>query len=595
MAFHSDFFIWVLSFFIMILGCSFLFLRMRFVRPLRLIRSVLDNNDETAVRKLSSVKGQFGQIVNLIVRAAQQKKELENEIAERKRVENSLRESEERYRNVVETSPDIILVMDLSANILIGNIRAATLFDITESVLVENLRSFLHQSEQENFKRILDNVIRIGRIHNVDCIMLKKDGRSFNAEISLSLLKTAMGDPKNIMAIIKDVTDLKSAEIEKARFEEQFRTIYKMEAVGQLAGGIAHDFNNILGAISGYADIILHRYGSDEKLKKYSSMILSAATRAADLTSKLLTFSRKSKMQLTAIDVHTILNDMRDLLMHTIDKKITIKASFEATDAVINGDASQFQSAVMNLALNSRDAMPDGGVLTIRTGNHIVDKEFSKSRAYTVAPGYYVFIEVGDTGTGIDEQLMPHLFEPFFTTKDIGKGTGLGLASVYGTVKSHRGYIDVKSRKGEGTTFIMYLPVSRSVLDQSSVQSSEIQMGKGHIIVVDDERFILEATAEMLSWIGYRVSLAQSGDAALDIVKAETVDLMIIDLMMPGMNGIETYKKVKTINPRIKALLSTGYKVDDEEQAIMNEGFSAIIQKPFVSAQLAQIVYDTLN
>jgi CheY-like chemotaxis protein len=324
-------------------------------------------------------------------------------------------------------------------------------------------------------------------------------------------------------------------------------------------------------------------------------MILSAATRAADLTGKLLTFSRKSKMQLTAIDVHTILNDMRDLLMHTIDKKITINASFEASDAVINGDASQFQSAVMNLALNSRDAMPDGGVLTIKTGNHIVDKEFSKSRAYTVAPGYYVFIEVSDTGTGIDEQLMPHLFEPFFTTKDIGKGTGLGLASVYGTVKSHRGYIDVKSRKGEGTTFIMYLPVSRSVLDQTFVRSSEIQMGKGHIVVVDDERFILEATEEMLSWIGYRVSVAQSGDAALEIVKTETVDLMIIDLMMPGMNGIETYKKVKTINPRIKALLSTGYKVDDEEQAIMNEGFSAIIQKPFVSAQLAQIVYDTLN
>ncbi|HMA64724.1 MAG TPA: PAS domain S-box protein, partial [Chitinispirillaceae bacterium] len=266
MSFSSDIFIWIMSFFLMVLGCCFLFLRMRFVRPLRLIRSVLNNNDEAAIRKLSLIKGQFGQIVNLIVRAAQQKLELENEVAERKRIENSLRESEERYRNVVETSPDIILVMDLSANILIGNMRAATLFDITESVLVENLRSFLHQSEQENFKHILDSVIRVGRIHNVDCIMLKKDGRSFNAEISLSLLKTAKGDPKNIMAIIKDVTDLKSAEIERAHFEEQFRTIYKMEAVGQLAGGIAHDFNNILGAISGYADIILHRYGSDEKL-----------------------------------------------------------------------------------------------------------------------------------------------------------------------------------------------------------------------------------------------------------------------------------------------------------------------------------------
>ncbi len=595
MSSSSNIFFWLMIFFILVFGCSFLFLRIRFVRPLQLIRKVLDNNDETAIRKLSLVKGQFGQIVNLIVRSAQQKKELENEVAERKRIENSLRESEERYRNVVETSPDIILVMDLSANILIGNMRAATLFDITESVLVENLRSFLHQSEQENFKRILDSVIRVGRIHNVDCIMLKKDGRSFNAEISLSLLKTALGDPKNIMAIIKDVTDLKSAEIEKARFEEQFRTIYKMEAVGQLAGGIAHDFNNILGAISGYADIILHRYGTDEKLKKYSSMILSAATRAADLTGKLLTFSRKSKMQLAAIDIHTILTDMRDLFIHTIDKKITINASFDATDAVINGDASQFQSAVMNLVLNSRDAMPDGGVLTIRTGNHVVDKEFSKSRAYTVAPGYYVFVEVSDTGTGIDEQLMPHLFEPFFTTKDIGKGTGLGLASVYGTVKSHRGYIDVKSRKGEGTTFTMYLPVSRTVLNQKSLESSEIQMGKGHIVVVDDERFILEATEEMLSWIGYRVSVAQTGDAALEIVKAETVDLMIIDLMMPGMNGIETYKKAKTISPGIKALLSTGYRVDDEEQAIMNEGFSAIIQKPFVSAQLAQIIYDTLN
>jgi len=595
MSFKSDIIFWVLIFFLMVLGCGYLFIRIRFVKPLQLIRDVLDKNDETAIKKVSSVKGRFGQIVTMIIKATQQKKELENEIAERKRIENSLRESEERYRNVVETSPDIILVMDLSANILIGNMRAATLFDITESVMVENLRSFLHQSEQENLKRILDSVIRIGRIHNVDCIMLKKDGRSFNAEISLSLLKTGSGEPKNIMAIIKDVTDLKSAEIEKARFEEQFRTIYKMEAVGQLAGGIAHDFNNILGAISGYADIILHRYGSDEKLKKYSSMILSAATRAADLTSKLLTFSRKSKMQLAAIDVHTILTDMRDLLTHTIDKKITINASFAATDPVINGDASQFQSAVMNLALNSRDAMPDGGVLTIRTGNHVVDKEFSKSRAYTVAPGYYVFVEVSDSGTGIDEQLMPHLFEPFFTTKDIGKGTGLGLASVYGTVKSHRGYIDVKSKKGEGTTFTMYLPVSRTVLDQKSEKVSEIQKGKGHIVVVDDERFILEATEEMLSWIGYRVSLAQTGDAAVEIAKSEVVDLMIIDLMMPGMNGIETYKKVKSFNPRIKALLSTGYNVDDEEQAIMNEGFSAIIQKPFVSAQLAQIVYDTLN
>jgi PAS domain S-box-containing protein len=571
-----------------------LVLDLRIQRPLALIQQALTTDDSSIVETLALSKNKFGQIASHLIRSSQQRKELVSEVSERKRIEGILRESEERYRNVVETSPDIILVMDLSANILISNLRAAALFDITESVLIENLRSFLHQSEQENFKKVIESVIKKGRVHNVDYIMLKKDGKSFNAEASLSLLKNIRGEPKNIMAIIKDVTELKCAEIERARFEEQFRSIHKMEAIGQLAGGIAHDFNNILGAISGYADIILSRYNSDEKLTKYATMIISASTRAAELTSKLLTFSRKSKLQMIAFDIHDILSDVKELLDHTIGENVVIKSDLGAKESVIIGDSSQFQSSIMNLVLNARDAMPAGGTLLIKTGNITIDKNFSKSRAYSVAPGFYVFTEVSDTGTGIDKQTMSHLFEPFFTTKDIGKGTGLGLASVYGTVNSHRGYIDVASEEGKGTTFTMYFPVSRATPDSNS-DTANIQKGKGHILIVDDDGFILEAIEEMLLWLGYNVSVVQSGEEAIAVARAQQFDLMIIDMMMPGMNGIECFKKIKAINSSVKALLSTGYQMNDEENAILNEGFKGIIKKPFVSTQLAQVIYDTLN
>jgi CheY-like chemotaxis protein len=238
--------------------------------------------------------------------------------------------------------------------------------------------------------------------------------------------------------------------------------------------------------------------------------------------------------------------------------------------------------------------MPAGGILSIKTGNIIIDKNFSKSRAYSVAPGFYVFVEVSDTGTGIDKQTMSHLFEPFFTTKDIGKGTGLGLASVYGTVNSHRGYIDVASVPGKGTTFTMYFPVSRAT-PSIDCDTTNIQKGKGHILIVDDDRFILEAIEEMLSWLGYNVSIVQSGQEAIEVVRTQHFDLIIIDMLMPAMNGIECFKKIKDENPSIKALLSSGSRINDEEEMILNEGFKGIIKKPFESVQLAQVIYDTLN
>ncbi len=449
----------------------YLLLIKKIERPLALILHAINTDDPSIVKSLSQSKNKFGQIALQYIRASQQHAELISEIHKRNRIEEMLRESEELFRSLIETSPDIILIMDMTANIITGNVQASAFFDISYSVQNINLYTFFHHSELDNYQILIENVIKNSKVKNVECIMLRKDGQSFNAQISLSLLKDCHDKPKNIVAIIKDVSALKNAEIEKTILEEQFRSIYKMVAVGQLAGGIAHDFNNFLGAISGYADIIQYQYAHDEKLSKYSKMILSATTRAAELTRKLLIFLRKSKLRMAAFEIHEVLTDTIELLEHTIDKKIIIKSDFKAEKSVIIGDSSQFQSSMMNLALNSRDAMPDGGTLTITTCNIRIDK---KNHPLSVEPGFYVRIIVSDTGAGIDKQIFSHLFEPFFTTKGIGKGTGLGLASVYKTVKSNQGYIDVESEQGKGTAFTMYFPVTQQTIE-INIKPADVQ------------------------------------------------------------------------------------------------------------------------
>jgi PAS domain S-box-containing protein len=580
---------------VLILILIYILREYRIRRPLALIQKALNADNPVYVEKLLTSKDEFGQIAALVKRTYQQREVLLAEITERKRIEEILRESEERYRSVVETSPEMILVMDLNANVLISNLRAAALFDSSGASESRNFFNFFQKREQTYFKNVLQDLMKSGRISNIETNMLKQNNNEFSAEISLSLLKNQEGNPYSILAIVKDISDKKTAELEKAVLEEQFRAVYKMEAIGQLAGGIAHDFNNILGAISGYADIIKTRYSEDEKLLKYSSMIISAATRASELTKKLLTFARKSKLQMIAFNIHDLLRDAKDLLEHTIDKNIVITSDFLAKDSIIIGDSSQFQSAVMNLGLNARDAMPNGGTLHIKTGNITIDTEYSKTHAYTIAPGYYTYVSISDTGTGMDKQVMKHLFEPFFTTKDIGKGTGLGLASVYGTVKSHSGYIDVSSEPGNGSIFTLYFPASHQTLGEEPRDPDIIHKGNATIMVVDDESFMRDALKEMLSWLGYNVFTASNGDEAIEIVSKNHLDLIIFDMIMPGMNGRNCFKQIRTFNKTVRALLSTGIRIDDERINIMNEGFSGIIQKPFVSAQLAQAVFEALK
>jgi two-component system, cell cycle sensor histidine kinase and response regulator CckA len=565
--------------------------------PLRCIYHSLKTENPEPVRKLMASGTEFGMVAGLIVRSFDQRRTLMEEVAERRKTETALRRSEERYRILVETSPDAILLLELDRTIILCNRHSLHLVAYSNSDELHGrcLDELIDTTTREGqliadfFKEVKNK----DQVHTWEGTALRRNGTTFPAELTVSLVRNDAGEPNAFICIFRDITGRKRAELENMHLQEQFRAVYKMEAIGQLAGGVAHDFNNILGAISGYADIIRQKYSQDPKLDKYASMILSAATRAADLTSKLLTFSRRGKLQMTPFNVHQVLADIADILERTIEKNIRITLRTEAKNPIITGDAGQFQSAVMNLALNGRDAMPQGGELRIATTDVVLDENFAKTRAYVIAPGPYLMVIVEDTGTGMDKQAMAHLFEPFYTTKDIGKGTGLGLASVYGSVKSHNGYIDVISEPGKGSIFTMYYPSTTPTSKMTADQNhSNCIRGKGTILVVDDENFLRDALREMLSWLGYSVAVCGDGETAIQYYRQhhDHIDLIILDMVMPGLDGRSCFRLLKEINPHVKVLLATGYSLQEERQEMLDDGIVGILQKPFISAQLAKAV-----
>jgi PAS domain S-box-containing protein len=565
----------------------------------RIIKFCSDASPELATR-LSNSTDTIEEISSFINQILSQKQTLINDLTEQKNIEASLRNSEQRYRKLIETLPDATLLTDKEGSIILTNNHTLSVLGVNNEsdLLQKNIYSFVPEQEYEHFSTILNQLTKKRQIQSGEVLMIKKNASLFfPSEVSISAIYGPNDEICELIMLIRDISERKREELEKAKLEEQFRSIYKMEVIGQLAGGIAHDFNNILGAISGYGDIILLRYQQDERLSKYAKMILSAAGRASDLTKKLLTFSRKSKLRMETTDVHKVIEETVDLLERTIDKNIKIKCVLNAKNSCITGDASQIQSAIINLSINSRDAMPEGGEIVIATENTVLDEKLTIFHAYSISPGSYLAVSVHDTGEGMEQHILSHLFEPFFTTKDIGKGTGLGLASVYGTVKSHNGYIDVKSEPGKGSTFTLYIPDTdvQAVPASNSIDSST--RGKGNILIVDDEGVIRDAVKEILTWLGYSVYTCTNGQEAVDFYKKRepAIDLIILDMIMPGMNGKDCFTLLKSIDNNVKVILSTGYRIEDERQSLLDIGIRDILNKPFVSAQLAQSVHSVLN
>ena len=389
-----------------------------------------------------------------------------------------------------------------------------------------------------------------------------------------------------------EIEERKTAEARRADLETQLLQAQKMEAVGTLAGGIAHDFNNLLMGIQGLSSLMLLDTESAtsqyEKLKNIEEYVLSGT----DLTKQLLGFARGGKYEVKPTDLNELLIKSSQMFGRT-RKEISIFTKLDPELWPVEVDQGQIDQVLLNIYVNAWQAMPSGGSLYLETKNVILDE----SELQSVKPGKYVQVSVADTGVGMDDRTRERIFEPFFTTKEMGRGTGLGLASAYGIIKSHGGLITVQSVKGEGTKFVIHLPASERRPEKEKTPINMLRRGHETILLVDDEKMVLYVTVEMLKRLGYKILTAQSGQEALEICKRhkEAIDLIILDMIMPGMSGSETYNLVKNILPDIKVLLSSGYSISGEATEILNRGCQGFIQKPFDVLQLSRKIRDILD
>ncbi len=387
---------------------------------------------------------------------------------------------------------------------------------------------------------------------------------------------------------------LHESDADREKLREQLYQTRKMEAIGQLAGGIAHDFNNLLGGIIGGAEL-LHLESLSENGRQMLDLIIKAAERAASLTDKLLAFSRKRIHSNTAVDCLKIINETVELLKHTVDRNINIIVASSPNVPPINGDASQLQNSLMNIGINATHAMPKGGNLKFSLDTIKLDEEYCTASPFTIKPGLFVDISVSDTGCGMSPEVLSRIFEPFFTTKEQGKGTGLGLSAVYGTVQDHGGAITVYSEAGVGTVFHLYLPTSSEPVVECLINRN-YPTGTGTILIIDDDELIRCTASALLQSLGYSIILAENGLEGVNKFKEMqlSIDLIILDMIMPEMGGKEAFTKLREINPKIPVVIASGFSKPEEMTSLKELGVFSFLPKPFNKMELAEIVHIAL-
>ena len=364
-----------------------------------------------------------------------------------------------------------------------------------------------------------------------------------------------------------------------------------------MSSGVAHDFNNLLGGIMGHAELLKMNLDPESPLMRHPEVIISSCEKAADLTRQLLSFARKAPVELQKIDLNTFLKQVVGLMDRTIDRRIEIVTKIPEEPAFISGDRNQLENALLNIAINARDAMPEGGHLCISTETVDLKKAALPDEHGEVAEGAYVRIIFADTGTGMSKEIRDHIFEPFFTTKEVGKGTGLGLASVYGCVKQHNGYIAVDSQVGKGTQFNLYFPIAVSGGLAASQKSEMFLRGKGTLLVVDDEPVFHEILTKIFTGLGYGVRCCSGGAEAVEYYRehASGIAVVVLDMNMPKMSGLQCFRRLREINPGVRVVVSSGYGDNIDRAALKEGGVNAFIQKPYKAAELSMKIAELVN
>jgi len=503
----------------------------------------------------------------------------------------SLRQSEERFRAAFRTSPDSIAISGLSDGRYINiNDGFTTMLGYDRDAVIGRTSEDLKIWDDPGDRQTLVQELKAkGVVNNMEVRLAAKGGIVKTGLMSASLFDYH-GTP-HVLSVTRDVTVLKTTE-------RQLQQAQKMEAIGILAGGVAHDFNNILQVINGYTQLMtLEKSETDPDHAKLGE-IEKAVEHAAQLVRQLLTFSRKAEYKTAALDLNKEIISVRKILERTLPKMIDINLHLGRELALITADPVQIEQVLLNLGTNAADAMPDGGTLVIETENITLTDHYLDTHVGARA-GEYVLLSVSDTGQGMDKDVVEHIFEPFFTTKEFGKGTGLGLASVYGIVKSYGGYISCYSEVGQGTTFKLYLPAAehQAVPEEKNTEGNLPRRGTETILLVDDEESIRTFASAVLGRFGYRVVTGASGEEALEIIGRTEgkIALVILDLGMPGMGGHKCLQEIRRINPSAKVLIASGYSMNGHVKKSLETGAAGYIGKPYRINVLLQKVREILD
>lgn len=495
------------------------------------------------------------------------------DVSKRKRAE----EAQRRLATVVEQAAEAVVVTDTTGNIHYVNPAFERVSGYSRNeVIGQNPRLLKSGKHDEAFYKNLWDTITRGENWKGIFINKKKDGTLYHTETTISPVRDSGGKIVNFVAVKRDIT-------KQLELSQQLLQARKMEAVGTLAGGIAHDFNNLLQVTQGFSELLLAQKEAGDPEHADLLKIFHAAKNGAELVQRLLTFSRKVEIKPVPLNLNNQVIQVEKLLARTIPKMIEIRQDLTGDLARIHADPSQVEQVLVNLAINARDAMPEGGRLTIGTANVRLDSEWCKAHIGS-KPGAYVLLTVSDTGQGMDSAILSHVFEPFYTTKPLGRGTGLGLATVYGIVQQHGGYITCESELGRGTTFKVYFPAIETTAPPDVEEPGELPAhGSETLLLVDDEEFVGELGARILTKAGYTVLTAGDGQEALDLFKKERsrISLVILDLIMPKMGGKDCLKGLLTIDPKLKVLVASGLSENSSPRQSIEMGAKGFVSKPF--------------